>query len=103
MKELIAPLLVGALLAHGAAAASAADKPKATPSGADAERQAFLAYKLRETGQPAAKAAKLVAETRDAPAQLQSDIEKFNRDRKPLRTVAYGNTFGQGPGAASGN
>ena len=103
MRELIARLLVCALLAQGASAATASDKAKPAPSRSDAERQAFLAYKARETGQLAGAAAKAASGPQDKQAQLKSEIDKFNLERKAVRTVAYGSTFGQGPGTTPRN
>lgn len=102
MQELIAPLLICSLLLQGAAMASAADRPNAARSGTDADRQAFLAYKLRETGQTTA-AAKVAGQPQDKQDQLRSEIEKLKQERKPVRTVNYGSTFGRGPAVTAGN
>ena len=91
MREFIGRLLLCAILAQGAAAATASDKAPA------ADRQAFLAYKARETGQTAGAAAKAASGPQDRQVQLKSEIDKFNVERKSVRTIAYGSTFGQGP------
>lgn len=97
----IAHLLAFAVLTHGAAAAIAADRATAKRAGADADRQAFLTYKLRETGQAGAKAA--AGGLPDRQAQPPAEADRPSQERKPMRTVAYGNTFGRGPGASPGN
>ena len=81
------------LLCSSALVVHAGDGGKAGASPAELERRAFLAYKLRETGQAPAPAA---AAEQGAQAQLLKEIDKQNRERKPYRSIAYGSTFGSG-------
>ena len=101
MRDSIACLLVCALLIQGASLATAADRPKATPSGTEVDRQTFLAYKLRETGQMADTT--MAGHPQDKPAPLKSAAEKPTPERKPVRTSFPGNTVGQAPATASGH
>lgn len=84
------------------AGADAAEVKKAGPTRLnaqlEAQRNAFQAYKQRETGQAVAQPSSAQAKTatKEAQPELTKQIEKFNQDRKPLRTIAYSSLSAQG-------
>lgn len=103
-------LLLAPLLLVGVATVFAADvggPAKGAPPG-DAPRSAFLAYKLRETGQQAsaplaAAAGAAKAGEQEKPDALVKQIEKFNQEKKKgYRSISYGSQFAQGSFAAPG-